>query len=92
MVAPASVADLRQAQAEEPGRAAQTGAELLPIACGACAGYGRAIPDGATVISTTARNFQGRMGSATARVFLASPYGRRLGAAVASPTRRDSIG
>lgn len=75
MVAPASLADLRQAQAEGTWAALhEAGAELLPIACGACAGYGGAIPDGATVISTTARNFQGRMGSATARVFLASPY------------------
>jgi 3-isopropylmalate/(R)-2-methylmalate dehydratase large subunit len=47
---------------------------VLPSSCGACAGYGHAIPDGSTVISTTARNFQGRMGSATARVFLGSPY------------------
>ena len=38
------------------------------------AGYGSAIPDGSTVISSTARNFKGRMGAATARVFLASPY------------------
>ena len=28
----------------------------------------------ANVISTTARNFKGRMGAETARVFLASPY------------------
>ena len=41
--------------------------------CGACAGYGGSIPDGATVISTTARNFKGRMGSETAQVYLASP-------------------
>ena len=75
MVAPASVADLQQARAEGTWQALHdAGAELLPSACGACAGYGGAIPDGATVISTTARNFQGRMGSASARVFLASPY------------------
>ena len=49
-------------------------AEILPTACGACAGYGGSIPDGATVIATTARNFKGRMGSATAQVYLASPY------------------
>jgi len=55
-------------------RLLEAGATLLPSSCGACAGYGNAIPDGSTVISTTARNFQGRMGSATARVFLASPY------------------
>ena len=50
------------------------GAEVLPTACGACSGYGGSIPDGANVIATTARNFKGRMGSATAQVYLASPY------------------
>jgi 3-isopropylmalate/(R)-2-methylmalate dehydratase large subunit len=47
---------------------------LLPNACGACSGYGGSIPEGAKVIATTARNFKGRMGSATAEVYLASPY------------------
>ncbi len=75
LVAPASRDD--QAQAEREGvmdhlRAA--GAQVLPTACGACAGYGGRIPDGARVISSTARNFRGRMGSATAQVWLASPY------------------
>ncbi len=75
MVAPASQRDLRQAQDEGVLQALQAaGAELLATSCGACAGYGSVIPDGATVISTTARNFKGRMGSATARVYLASPY------------------
>ena len=50
------------------------GAQMLPTACGACAGYGGRIPDGARVISSTARNFKGRMGSASAEVWLASPY------------------
>jgi 3-isopropylmalate/(R)-2-methylmalate dehydratase large subunit len=75
MVAPASVQD--QAQAESEGVMAmlrQSGAEVLPTACGACSGYGGSIPDGANVIATTARNFKGRMGSATAQVYLASPY------------------
>jgi 3-isopropylmalate/(R)-2-methylmalate dehydratase large subunit len=75
MVAPASVQD--QAQAEAEGVMAtlrQSGAEVLPTACGACSGYGGSIPDGANVIATTARNFKGRMGSATAQVYLASPY------------------
>lgn len=75
LVAPASVKDAAAAQAEGlMGQLAQAGATLLPSSCGACAGYGAAIGDGATVISSTARNFKGRMGSATARVFLGSPY------------------
>jgi 3-isopropylmalate/(R)-2-methylmalate dehydratase large subunit len=75
MVAPASLQD--QAQAEAEGVMAvlrQAGADVLPTSCGACSGYGGSIPDGANVIATTARNFKGRMGSATAQVYLASPY------------------
>lgn len=75
LVAPASQRDQRQA--EESGVMdilRRAGAEVLPTSCGACAGYGGSIPDGATVISTTARNFRGRMGSASAQVYLGSPY------------------
>ena len=51
------------------------GAELLANSCGMCAGYGEnVLPDGAVAISTTARNFKGRMGSPSAQVYLASPY------------------
>ncbi len=75
MVAPASQRD--QARAREEGIMQvleEAGAEVLPTSCGACSGYGGAIPEGANVVSTTARNFKGRMGSATAQVYLASPY------------------
>jgi 3-isopropylmalate/(R)-2-methylmalate dehydratase large subunit len=75
MVAPASLKDQSEAEAEGVmGVLRDAGAELLPTACGACSGYGGTIPDGANVISTTARNFKGRMGSPTAQVYLASPY------------------
>ena len=75
MVAPASLQDQQQAEAEGVlGVLREAGAELLPTACGACSGYGGNIPDGANVLATTARNFKGRMGSATAQVYLASPY------------------
>lgn len=50
------------------------GAHIGATACGACAGYGDALGGASTVISTTARNFKGRMGSADAQVYLASPY------------------
>ena len=63
MVAPASLRDQNDAEREGAADAAGGGAQLLPTSCGACAGYGGSIPDGATVISTTARNFKGRMGS-----------------------------
>lgn len=75
MVAPASRLDQQQAEQEGVMQVLQdAGAEVLATSCGACAGYGGSIPDGASVISTTARNFKGRMGSETAQVYLASPY------------------
>ena len=51
-----------------------TGAQLLPSACGICAGYGDSFAAGETVISSTARNFKGRMGPPSTQVFLASAY------------------
>lgn len=75
MVAPASLADQDQAEREGVMQVLRdAGAQVLATACGACSGYGGTIPDGANVIATTARNFKGRMGSATAQVYLASPY------------------
>ena len=75
LVAPASVQDAAAAEREGILPAlVDAGATVLPSACGVCAGYGSSIPEGSTVISSTARNFQGRMGAATARVYLASPY------------------
>ncbi|OZI25820.1 3-isopropylmalate dehydratase [Bordetella genomosp. 9] len=75
MVAPASLRDQRQADSEGVMAAlVDAGATLLPNSCGACSGYGGSIPEGANVIASTARNFQGRMGARTAQVYLASPY------------------
>ncbi len=75
LVAPASVRDREVAEREGILRQlTEAGATLLPSACGACAGYGGSIPEGSTVISSTARNFRGRMGAATAQVYLGSPY------------------
>jgi 3-isopropylmalate/(R)-2-methylmalate dehydratase large subunit len=75
MVAPASLQDQEAAQSEGVMQILQgAGAEVFATACGACAGYGGSVPEGSTVISSTARNFKGRMGAATAQVYLASPY------------------
>jgi len=76
LLAPASVADQETARAEGTlGILLDAGAELLPTACGACAGYGNyLLPEDAVAISTTARNFKGRMGAASARIYLGSPY------------------
>ncbi len=75
LVAPASARD--QAQAEHEGVMQvlrDAGAQVLPNSCGACAGYGATFEDGARVISSTARNFKGRMGPASVQVYLASPW------------------
>ena len=89
LLAPASVADA--AQATQEGVMQQlldAGATLLPSACGACAGYGSRIPEGSTVISSTARNFKGRMGADSAQVYLGSPFtvaASALGGAITDP-------
>jgi 3-isopropylmalate/(R)-2-methylmalate dehydratase large subunit len=76
LVAPASLRDQETAAAEGTLKVLQdAGAELLPNACGMCAGYGEdLLPEGAVAISSTARNFKGRMGAPSSRVYLASPY------------------
>ena len=75
LVAPASVQDFKVALQEGlVQQLTDAGASFLPSACGACAGYGGAIPDGSAVISSTARNFKGRMGSDSAQVYLGSPF------------------
>jgi 3-isopropylmalate/(R)-2-methylmalate dehydratase large subunit len=75
MVAPASAREQEQARQEGVMQILQeAGATVLPNSCGACAGYGATFAEGATVISSTARNFKGRMGPASVNVYLASPY------------------
>lgn len=75
LVAPASRLD--QDRAAEDGTLKileDAGAKLLPNACGICAGYGvNRLAPGVTCISSTARNFRGRMGDASSQVWLASP-------------------
>jgi len=76
LVAPASARAAEQAAAEGTLEVlTEAGASILPTGCGACAGYGGALlPEDEVCISSTARNFKGRMGAATSRVYLASPY------------------
>jgi len=76
LVAPASVREMAQATQDGTlGVLLEAGAILLPSGCGACAGYGAGVlGEGDVCIASTARNFQGRMGSKSSRVYLGSPY------------------
>jgi 3-isopropylmalate/(R)-2-methylmalate dehydratase large subunit len=75
MVAPASHGDRDEAERDGTLQVLRdAGAMLLPSACGACAGFGDTLGEAKTVISSTARNFKGRMGPASTQVYLGSPY------------------
>jgi 3-isopropylmalate/(R)-2-methylmalate dehydratase large subunit len=75
IVAPASQHDQRLAEQEGVMQVLRdAGAEIGATACGACAGYGDSLSQARSVISSTARNFRGRMGSPDTGVYLASPY------------------
>jgi len=51
------------------------GAQFLSNSCGICAGYGSdRLGEHEVCLSSTARNFRGRMGAPTSQVYLASPY------------------
>lgn len=82
MVAPASVRERERAAADGLlGILEAAGARFLPSACGLCAGYGTdRLAANVTCLSSTARNFRGRMGEASADVWLASPQTVAAGA------------
>jgi 3-isopropylmalate/(R)-2-methylmalate dehydratase large subunit len=76
LVAPASARTTELAAKEGIiGVLLEAGAALMPSGCGACAGMGAGLlADGEVCISTTNRNFKGRMGHNDAFVWLGSPY------------------
>lgn len=76
LVAPASARTTElAAKSGILGVLAEAGAVLLPSGCGACAGMGHGLlAEGDICISTTNRNFKGRMGHKDALVFLGSPF------------------
>ncbi|MCK6372388.1 MAG: aconitase family protein, partial [Gammaproteobacteria bacterium] len=76
LVAPASQKIWAEAAADGTLAAiAAAGATLLPSGCGACAALGAGVlAEHEVCISSTNRNFKGRMGANSAEVYLASPY------------------
>lgn len=76
LVAPASQETMNIASADGTiATLVEAGAKIMPTGCGACAGMGAGIlSDGDVCISSTNRNFQGRMGHSGASVYLGSPY------------------
>lgn len=76
LVAPASQRAYREAAADGSLQTiSEAGAYLLPTGCGACAALGAGIlAEDEVCISSTNRNFQGRMGANSAQVYLGSPY------------------
>jgi len=76
LVAPASQQVIAEATADGTLQAlADAGAYMLPTGCGACAALGAGIlAEDEVCISSTNRNFKGRMGAASAEVYLGSPY------------------
>lgn len=76
LVAPASTRVAAEAAADGTlAKLTEAGAIMMPSGCGACAGYGAGIlPEREVCIASTARNFRGRMGAASAEIYLGSPY------------------
>jgi len=76
LVAPASTLAMSEAAADGTLAAiTAAGAYILPTGCGACAALGAGVlAENEVCISSTNRNFRGRMGANSAEVYLASPY------------------
>jgi len=76
LVAPASTQAMTEAAADGTlATITAAGAYILPTGCGACAALGAGVlAENETCISSTNRNFRGRMGANSAEVYLASPY------------------
>ena len=76
LLAPASAQTTARAAAEGTLQTLlDAGAILMSSGCGACAGYGGGVlGDKDVCLSSTARNFRGRMGALNSEVYLGSPY------------------
>ncbi len=76
MVAPSSIAMGEQARADGTLQIIEdAGGVILPTGCGGCIGLGPArLDEEAVGISSTNRNFVGRAGPKSSKLFLGSPY------------------
>ena len=76
LVAPSSKRTMADAAADGTlATIVAAGATLLPTGCGACASLGAGVlAEDEVCISSTNRNFQGRMGADSSQVYLGSPY------------------
>jgi len=69
-----------------------SGARILETACGFCVGYGQSPHSGAVSVRTSNRNFEGRSGTKSAKVYLASPESAVAAALTGSITDPRNLG
>ena len=76
LVAPSTARMRERAKAEGTLQVLEdAGATILPSGCGGCIGMGAArLPENAVGISSTNRNFVGRAGPKSSKLYLASPF------------------